>query len=134
MAPIERRKGMGKEISRRKFLKGSAMALGAVAVYDFKGLGSAEQLSGAEILLAEEKKEGTMPHVIVKLYPGRSEQQKIRLADQIVKDVVSIIRVGEESVSVAIEEIKAEDWAEKVYKPDILNAPGKLYKKPGYSM
>ena len=30
-------------------------------------------------------------------------------------------------------EIKPGDWAEKVYKPDILNAPGKLYKKPGYS-
>jgi 4-oxalocrotonate tautomerase len=41
---------------------------------------------------------------------------------------------GEESVSVAIEEIKSEDWKEKGYKPDILNAPGKLYKKPGYSM
>ena len=75
-----------------------------------------------------------MPHVIVKLYPGRSEQQKTQLAEQIVKDVVAIIKCGEESVSVAIEEIKAEDWAEKVYKPDILNAPGKLYKKPGYSM
>ena len=75
-----------------------------------------------------------MPHVIVKLYPGRSEQQKIRLAEEIVKDVVAIMQCGEESVSVAIEEIKPGDWAEKVYKPDILNAPGKIYKKPGYSM
>ncbi len=125
---------MEKQISRRKFLKKSAIALGAVAVCDFEGIGSAERLIGTEILLSEEKKEGIMPHVIVKLYPGRSEQQKIRLAEQIVKDVVSIIKCGEESVSVAIEEIKPEDWAEKVYKPDILNTPGKLYKKPGYSM
>jgi 4-oxalocrotonate tautomerase len=124
--PIERRKGMGKPISRRNFLKKSALALGTVAVCDLEGIGRA--------VLAEEKKEGTMPHVIVKLYPGRSEQQKIRLAEQIVKDVVDIIKCGEESVSVAIEEIKPGDWAEKVYKPDILNAPGKLYKKPGYSM
>ena len=105
--------------------------------YDFKGIGSAEQVSGSKTLLGEElkeRKERTMPHVIVKLYPGRSEQQKIRLAEAILKDVVTIIRCGEESVSVAIEEIKPEDWAEKVYKPDILNAPGKLYKKPGYSM
>jgi hypothetical protein len=28
----------------------------------------------------------------------------------------------------------AEDWKEKSYKPDILNNPGKLYKKPGYEM
>ena len=44
------------------------------------------------------------------------------------------IKRDKESVSAAIEEIKPEDWAEKVYKPDILNTPGKLYKKPGYSM
>ncbi len=125
---------MGKPISRRSFLKKSALALGTVAACDFEIIGSAGQVSGPMTLVSEEMKERTMPHVIVKLYPGRSEQQKIRLAEQIVKDVVAIIMCGEESVSVAIEEIKPEDWAEKVYKPDILNAPGKLYKKPGYSM
>ena len=74
-----------------------------------------------------------MPHVIVKLYPGRSEQQKARLADEIVRDVVAIAKCEEKSVSVAFEEIKPEDWAEKVYKPDILDSPEKLYKKPGYN-
>jgi 4-oxalocrotonate tautomerase len=91
-------------------------------------------VSGLKTLSGAALKQEIDPHVIVKLYPGRSQQQKIRLAEQIVKDVVAIIKCGEESVSVAIEEIKPEDWAEKVYKPDILNAPGKLYKKPGYSM
>jgi hypothetical protein len=38
------------------------------------------------------------------------------------------------SVSVAIEEMKPQDWAEKVYTPEILNSPEKLYKKPGYTM
>ena len=74
-----------------------------------------------------------MPHVIVKLYPGRSEQQKARLAEEIVKNLVAIAKCEEKSVSVAIEEIKPEDWAEKVYRPDILNSPEKLYKKPGYN-
>ncbi|HEY9608756.1 tautomerase family protein [Allocoleopsis sp.] len=74
-----------------------------------------------------------MPHISVKLYPGRSEQQKVRLVEQIVKDVVSILECGEESISVAIKEIKPGDWAEKVYKPDILNNPDKLYKQPGYN-
>jgi 4-oxalocrotonate tautomerase len=74
-----------------------------------------------------------MPHVIVKMYPGRSEQQKARLAEAIVKDVMAITNVGEDAVSVAIEEVKPNDWAEKVYKPDIVNGPGKLYKKPGYN-
>ena len=75
-----------------------------------------------------------MPHVIVKLWPGKSEQQKARLAEQIVKDVMNVLNYGEESVSVAIEEIKPQDWAEKVYKPDILNNPEKIYKKPGYDI
>ena len=73
-----------------------------------------------------------MPHVIVKLWPGKSEQQKNRLAEAIIKNVMDILHYGEESVSVAIEEVKSQDWVEKVYKPDIRNQWDKLYKKPGY--
>jgi 4-oxalocrotonate tautomerase len=74
-----------------------------------------------------------MPHVIVTMYRGSSEQQKARLAGAIVKDVMAIANVGEDAVSVTIEEVKPDDWAEKVYKPDIVNGPGKHYKKPGYN-
>ena len=74
-----------------------------------------------------------MPHVIVKLWPGRTEQQKTRLAEAIVKDVVAIANSEEESVSVAFEEVKQEDWAEQVYRADILEGSAKLYKKPGYN-
>lgn len=73
-----------------------------------------------------------MPHVIVKLWPGKSEQQKTRLAEAITKDIMDILHYGEESVSVAIEEVKSQDWVEKVYKPQIKVNPDKLYKKPGY--
>jgi 4-oxalocrotonate tautomerase len=58
-----------------------------------------------------------MPHVIVKLWPGKSEQQKARLADKIAKDVMDVFNYGEESVSVGFEEIKSQEWKEKVYKP-----------------
>ncbi len=75
-----------------------------------------------------------MPHVIVKLWPGKSEEQKTRLAEEIVKDVTKVLNYGEESVSVAIEEVTPQDWAEKVYQPDIVNNSEKLYKKPGYTM
>ena len=74
-----------------------------------------------------------MPHVIVKLYPGRSEEQKKKLADTIVKDIVAIAQCEEKSVSVAIEEVKKEDWADKVFQPDILDKKDRLYKKPGYN-
>ena len=75
-----------------------------------------------------------MPHVIVKLWPGKSEKQKARLAEAIAKNVMDVLDYGEESVSVAIEEIEARDWAEKVYTPDIMNKPDQLYKKPGYDL
>ena len=73
-----------------------------------------------------------MPHVIVKLYSGRSEQQKARLAEELSKAVIKTLSRGEEAVSVAVEDVKPEKWAQKVYKPDILGNPEKIYKKPGY--
>ena len=73
-----------------------------------------------------------MPHVIVKLWPGKTEQQKKRLADAIVKDVTGVLNASEDSVSVAIEEIASGEWTEKVYEPDIQNKSDTLYKKPGY--
>ena len=74
-----------------------------------------------------------MPHVIVKLYPGRSEEQKKHLADAIVNSVVSIAKCDQKSVSVAFEEIEESDWPEKVYKPDILDKNDSLIIKPGYN-
>jgi len=65
-----------------------------------------------------------MPHVIVKLWPGKSEQQKTRLAEAITKDVMNILHYGEESVSVAMEEIKPNEWVEKVYRPRSQKQPG----------
>lgn len=75
-----------------------------------------------------------MPHVVVKMYPGKSEEQKQRLADEIVKDFVELFGYKDEALSVAIEEVPQKDWAEKVYKPEIVERPEKLYKKPGYKM
>ncbi len=75
-----------------------------------------------------------MPHVIVKLWPGKSENQKTRLAEAITKDVMEILHYGTRSVSVSMEEVKSQDWLEQVYKPDIQNKWDKLYKKPGYDV
>jgi 4-oxalocrotonate tautomerase len=75
-----------------------------------------------------------MPHVIVKLWPGKSVAQKTRLAERIAHDVMDVLGYGEESVSVAFEEVKSSDWAKQVYQPDIKAKWDALYKKPGYSM
>jgi 4-oxalocrotonate tautomerase len=94
----------------------------------------AEQCGPREGVEDANEKEEHMPHVIVKLWPGKSEEQKTRLAEEITQDVMRVLNYGEESVSVAIEEIEPQDWAEEVYKPDIVNNSEKLYKKPGYTM
>jgi 4-oxalocrotonate tautomerase len=73
-----------------------------------------------------------MPHVIVKLWTGKTEAQKARLAEEITEVVMRTLSYGEEAVSVALEEIAPKDWTEKVYKPDILGKPNTIYKKPGY--
>jgi len=74
-----------------------------------------------------------MPHVIVKLYPGRSEEQKKQLAGEIVKSVVEIAVCEEKSVSVAFEEVEPDDWAENVYQPDIIDKKENLVVRPGYN-
>ena len=73
-----------------------------------------------------------MPHVIVKLWPGKSDDQKRRLSDAIVRDVTSVLNYGDESVSVAFEEVAASDWNAKVVEPDIIAKWDNLTKEPGY--
>ena len=73
-----------------------------------------------------------MPHIIVKLWPGRSDGQTVRLTEAIVRNVTSILKCGGDSVSVAFEEVAAEDWQEQVFEPDILGNWDKLTKQPGY--
>lgn len=73
-----------------------------------------------------------MPHIIVKLYPGRSEEQKARIAEEVTKAMMAAANCAEKSVSVSIEDVAPEDWAGKVYKPDIVGKANLIYKKPGY--
>ncbi len=73
-----------------------------------------------------------MPHVIVKLWPGKSEAQKNKLAQEITGAVMRVLDYGEESVSVGIEEVAPSQWMDKVYNPDILGKLEEIYKKPGY--
>lgn len=73
-----------------------------------------------------------MPHIIVKLWPGKTSKQKAELAEAIVRDVTKIFHYGDESVSVAFEEVAASDWDSQVYEPDILAKWDQLAKEPGY--
>jgi 4-oxalocrotonate tautomerase len=74
-----------------------------------------------------------MPHVIIKMYPGRTEEQKKKLVKAITDSIIKIIAVDEKVISIAVEDVSPEEWAEKVYRPDILEKKDTLYKKPGYN-
>ena len=73
-----------------------------------------------------------MPHVEIKCYPGRSEEQKARCAEEVTKAITETLGCDATSVSVAIREIEKEDWKEKVWDTQIAPDNG-LYKKPGYT-
>ena len=105
--------------------------MGSVIVYNFSIPYSVSASKASE---AQELKEDIMPHVSVKMYPGRSEKEKTELAEAIMQDVMDIIGAGRSSISVAIEEISSQEWKEKVYEPEIMEKSDKLYIKPGYSM
>ena len=73
-----------------------------------------------------------MPHVTVKLWPGRTEEQKQALTRQIVKAVEETMGAPNDYITVAIEEVSSAAWPKQVYKPEIADKLDKLYKKPGY--
>lgn len=73
-----------------------------------------------------------MPHISVKCYPGRTEEQKQALAKKITEDVKEILAAKEESISITIEDVQPEDWEETVVNTEILPKTSVMYKKPHY--
>ena len=57
-----------------------------------------------------------MPHFEVKLYPGYRPEQLRTLTDHIVQAAVQDLKVPENVVSVAFQEIAPEHWQEQVYQ------------------
>lgn len=73
-----------------------------------------------------------MPHATIRLYPGRSQAQKQRIAEEVTKAIMTAIGSSEASISVSVEDVAPGDWVEQVYKPEIIGKPDVLFKKPGY--
>ncbi len=74
-----------------------------------------------------------MPHAVIKLYAGKSEAEKASLAEEVTKALMASGHFSENSISVSIEDVPPEDWAETVYRPEILGKWDRVYKKPGYN-
>jgi len=72
-----------------------------------------------------------MPHVVVKMKAGRTEEMKRRLAEQLTQAVVSALGCEERVVSVDVIDVAPERWSADVYETEISPRLDRLYKKPG---
>ncbi|HHV60566.1 MAG TPA: 4-oxalocrotonate tautomerase [Clostridiaceae bacterium] len=73
-----------------------------------------------------------MPHVEIKCFPGRTEEQKKKCAEKIAEDIADVLGCPVSCVSVVIKEVPKEEWKEKVWDMDIVPNEKYLYKKPVY--
>lgn len=73
-----------------------------------------------------------MPHVEIKCYPGRTDEQKLECADMVARDIAETLGCDISHVSVAVKEIEKADWKEQVWDKLIVPDEKYLYKKPGY--
>lgn len=73
-----------------------------------------------------------MPHISVKMFPGRTEEQKQQFADKIVEAAKTILGSSDASLSVSISEVEPSKWDADVYDPQIVAKEHALYKRPGY--
>lgn len=71
-----------------------------------------------------------MPHIDVNLFPGRTQEQKQKLAEKIVEDAMDILGAPREALSVSMHEVAPGDWnakiADKVDEKSIVT--GKMYR------
>lgn len=73
-----------------------------------------------------------MPHIVVKMYPDRSDTEKRELADRLAWLLHESMGYKLENVSVAVEEVDPSQWMDEVYEPDIAGRPEQLIRPPGY--
>lgn len=74
-----------------------------------------------------------MPHVEIKCFPGRIENQKKLCAKKISEVIAETLGCKTSSVSVAIKDVLEEKWEEEVWNKSIISEKKFLYKNPEYT-
>lgn len=74
-----------------------------------------------------------MPHVEIKCFPGRTEEQKRNCAEKISEIIAETLGCKTSSVSVAIKEVSEEKWKEEVWEKSIIADKDFMFKNPGYT-
>ncbi len=70
-----------------------------------------------------------MPHIDVKMFPGRSDEVKKAFAEKLIETASEALGCAAEVLSVSIEEVRPENWNEQVAErvDDESIYAGKLY-------
>ena len=71
-----------------------------------------------------------MPHIAVKMWPGRSEESKRELAEGLAKEAARILHADISWISVTVEDVDSALWDEQVVKPEIIGKRDVLYVVP----
>ena len=74
-----------------------------------------------------------MPHVEIKCFTGRTDEQKQICADRVADVIAETLGCQKKSVSVAIKDIPEKAWKSEVWDKHIVPDADVLYKKPGYT-
>lgn len=74
-----------------------------------------------------------MPHVEIKCFPGRTQEQKRLCAEKVAQDISETLGCRLTSVSVAIKEVPEDEWKNTVWDVSIKPEEDSLYRKPGYT-
>lgn len=70
-----------------------------------------------------------MPHINIKMYPGRSEEVKAKLAKHTKEFMVKELEMDEKFISVSVEDIDKEKWQSEVM--DKIKDE-ELYERPNF--
>ena len=74
-----------------------------------------------------------MPHVEIKCFTGRTDEQKRQCAEKVAEAVAETLGCKLSSVSVAVKDCPPEEWKAEVWDKNIVPDEPYLYKKPGYT-
>ncbi len=73
-----------------------------------------------------------MPHVNIRMYPGRTDEQKQALTDKVIEAFGESLDIPPRWLTVAIEEVDPDDWHAEVVGPEIRAKADLLTKEPEY--
>lgn len=74
-----------------------------------------------------------MPHVEIKCFSGRTDEQKTECAARIAEVIAETLGCKTSSVSIAIKDVPEEEWKAQVWDKSIVPDDKYLYKRPGYT-